>query len=51
MLCIVCIFCIWCILARQCSARGGELWLAMREDGRLDVSGFATVVMEGKLYY
>ncbi len=35
------------IPARQCSARGGELYLHPRPDGRVDVAGAATVVLKG----
>lgn len=35
--------------ARQCSQRGGDLFLMNREDGRIDVAGPSVVVLEGKL--
>ncbi|XP_012872506.1 PREDICTED: phenazine biosynthesis-like domain-containing protein [Dipodomys ordii] len=35
--------------AFQCSRRGGELNIALRPDGRVDVKGAATVVLEGTL--
>ncbi|XP_078577911.1 phenazine biosynthesis-like domain-containing protein isoform X2 [Branchiostoma floridae x Branchiostoma japonicum] len=35
--------------ARQCSARGGDLKVRLREDGRVDVAGKAAVVLEGMI--
>ncbi|XP_069877090.1 phenazine biosynthesis-like domain-containing protein [Dipodomys merriami] len=35
--------------AFQCSRRGGELNISLRPDGRVDVKGAATVVLEGTL--
>ncbi|KAM4852648.1 phenazine biosynthesis-like domain-containing protein isoform 2-T5 [Thomomys bottae] len=35
--------------AFQCSCRGGELGISLRPDGRVDVKGAATVVLEGTL--
>ncbi|XP_071830055.1 phenazine biosynthesis-like domain-containing protein isoform X2 [Apostichopus japonicus] len=35
--------------ARQCSARGGNLEIKMRDDGRVDLSGTAKIVLEGKV--
>ncbi|XP_035670579.1 phenazine biosynthesis-like domain-containing protein isoform X10 [Branchiostoma floridae] len=35
--------------ARQCSARGGDLKVRLREDGRVDVAGKATVVLQGMI--
>ncbi|XP_048194858.1 phenazine biosynthesis-like domain-containing protein isoform X2 [Perognathus longimembris pacificus] len=37
------------VTAFQCSCRGGELDIALRSDGRVDVKGAATVVLEGTL--
>ncbi|CAK8685558.1 unnamed protein product [Clavelina lepadiformis] len=37
------------MLARQCSKRGGDLKIALREDGRVDVGGKAIVVLKGNL--
>ncbi|XP_078660046.1 phenazine biosynthesis-like domain-containing protein [Branchiostoma floridae x Branchiostoma belcheri] len=35
--------------ARQCSARGGDLKVRLREDGRVDVAGKAAVVVQGMI--
>jgi len=35
--------------ARQCSKRGGDIRVKLRDDGRVDLNGFATTVIEGKL--
>ena len=35
--------------ARQCSARGGDLKVSLRDDGRVDIAGQAAVVLEGKI--
>ena len=35
--------------ARQCSARGGDLKISLRDDGRVDIAGQAAVVLEGKI--
>ncbi|XP_005386041.1 PREDICTED: phenazine biosynthesis-like domain-containing protein isoform X1 [Chinchilla lanigera] len=35
--------------AFQCSARGGELAISLRPDGRVDIKGGAAVVVEGEL--
>ncbi|XP_064639064.1 phenazine biosynthesis-like domain-containing protein isoform X2 [Lineus longissimus] len=37
------------LYARQCSKRGGELRIKVGDNGRVDVAGYATVVVEGKL--
>ncbi|KAJ8248255.1 hypothetical protein GJAV_G00240060 [Gymnothorax javanicus] len=37
------------MLAFQCSDRGGELELALRSDGRVDISGQAVIVLKGTL--
>ncbi|KAJ8359931.1 hypothetical protein SKAU_G00164560 [Synaphobranchus kaupii] len=37
------------MLAFQCSDRGGELELALRSDGRVDISGHAVIIMQGTL--
>ena len=37
------------MVARQCSRRGGDLLLNIREDGRLDVEGEAVVVFSGTI--
>ncbi|XP_042552350.1 phenazine biosynthesis-like domain-containing protein isoform X3 [Dipodomys spectabilis] len=37
------------VTAFQCSRRGGELNISLRPDGRVDVKGAATVVLEGTL--
>nr|XP_006630505.1 PREDICTED: phenazine biosynthesis-like domain-containing protein isoform X1 [Lepisosteus oculatus] len=37
------------MLAFQCSRRGGELRLSVREDGRVDIAGEAVLVLQGKL--
>ncbi|XP_072051115.1 phenazine biosynthesis-like domain-containing protein isoform X2 [Amphiura filiformis] len=36
--------------ARQCSARGGDVNINVRNDGRVDLSGKATTVMQGKIF-
>ena len=37
--------------ARQCSARGGDLWLTLDEtQGRVMCAGKATIVLEGRLF-
>lgn len=38
------------VTARQCSPRGGELTIQVREDGRVDVAGQAVLVLQGSLY-
>ncbi|XP_069124409.1 phenazine biosynthesis-like domain-containing protein isoform X2 [Argopecten irradians] len=35
--------------ARQCSARGGDVTVHIRDDGRVDLTGEATVVLRGSL--
>ncbi|XP_051507671.1 phenazine biosynthesis-like domain-containing protein [Myxocyprinus asiaticus] len=37
------------MLAFQCSGRGGELELEIRDDGRLDISGRAQIIFQGIL--
>ncbi|XP_051945360.1 LOW QUALITY PROTEIN: phenazine biosynthesis-like domain-containing protein [Xyrauchen texanus] len=37
------------MLAYQCSSRGGELVLEIRDDGRLDISGRAQLILQGTL--
>ncbi|NXY89388.1 PBLD protein, partial [Alcedo cyanopectus] len=37
------------MLALQCSRRGGELKIALREDGRVDIAGQMAVVLRGNL--
>ncbi|KAL0964690.1 hypothetical protein UPYG_G00327620 [Umbra pygmaea] len=37
------------MLAYQCSKRGGELELELRDDGRLNIGGLAVIVMQGTL--
>lgn len=37
------------MLAYQCSKRGGELGLELRDDGRVDITGRAAVVVQGTL--
>ncbi|XP_077999484.1 phenazine biosynthesis-like domain-containing protein [Glandiceps talaboti] len=39
------------LYARQCSKRGGDLHISVREDGRVDMSGKATIVMEGQFTF
>ena len=36
-------------LARQCSSRGGELRIDVREDNRVDIAGQAVLVLQGSL--
>lgn len=38
------------MLAYQCSSRGGELQLEVRDDGRVDITGQAVTVLEGTLF-
>ncbi|KAG9275532.1 phenazine biosynthesis-like domain-containing protein 1 [Astyanax mexicanus] len=37
------------MLAYQCSKRGGELELEVRDDGRVDIAGQAVVILQGTL--
>ncbi|KAJ8393269.1 hypothetical protein AAFF_G00063410 [Aldrovandia affinis] len=37
------------VTAFQCSGRGGELDLALRSDGRVDISGHAVIILQGTL--
>ncbi|NP_001019582.1 phenazine biosynthesis-like domain-containing protein [Danio rerio] len=37
------------MLAYQCSSRGGELKLEIRDDGRLDITGEAQIILQGTL--
>ncbi|KAJ8013699.1 hypothetical protein DPEC_G00032500 [Dallia pectoralis] len=37
------------MLAYQCSRRGGELELELRQDGRLNIAGKAVIIMQGTL--
>ncbi|KAI1894614.1 hypothetical protein AGOR_G00117580 [Albula goreensis] len=37
------------MLAFQCSGRGGELGLELRDDGRVDISGHAVIILQGTL--
>ncbi|XP_067241333.1 phenazine biosynthesis-like domain-containing protein isoform X1 [Chanodichthys erythropterus] len=37
------------MLAYQCSSRGGELELELRDDGRLNISGRAQIILQGTL--
>uniref|UniRef100_T1IWX5 Phenazine biosynthesis-like domain-containing protein n=1 Tax=Strigamia maritima TaxID=126957 RepID=T1IWX5_STRMM len=37
------------LTARQCSRRGGELWITLRDDGRVDIKGNAKIVIQGTL--
>ncbi|XP_072533139.1 phenazine biosynthesis-like domain-containing protein 1 [Salminus brasiliensis] len=37
------------MLAYQCSRRGGELELQLRDDGRVDIAGRAVVILQGTL--
>lgn len=44
------LFCVCCPgAAYQCSSRGGELELELRDDGRLDISGRAQIILQGTL--
>ena len=36
-------------LARQCSSRGGELRIDVKEDNRVDIAGQAVLVLQGNL--
>ena len=36
--------------ARQCSSRGGELQIHVRQDQRVDVAGKAVLVLQGTLH-
>ena len=38
------------VTARQCSSRGGELTIHVREDNRVDITGQAVLVLQGSLY-
>lgn len=37
------------LYARQCSTRGGDITVGIRDDGRVDLTGEATVVLRGSL--
>ena len=37
------------LAARQCSKRGGDVTMDMGDDGRIDLTGNAVIVMSGKL--
>jgi len=37
------------MLGRQCSKRGGDVKVKLRDDGRVDVGGRAVVMMRGSL--
>jgi len=41
---IICFF-----LAYQCSSRGGEVKLEIRDDGRVDIIGQALIILQGTL--
>ncbi|XP_070545620.1 phenazine biosynthesis-like domain-containing protein 1 [Ptychodera flava] len=36
------------LYARQCSPRGGDLHISLRDDGRVDITGHAVIVMQAK---
>lgn len=38
-------------LAFQCSRRGGELKISLRNDGRVDIAGQTAVVLKGNLTF
>lgn len=38
------------LYARQCSSRGGELTIHVREDNRVDITGEVVLVLQGSLY-
>ncbi|XP_073251178.1 phenazine biosynthesis-like domain-containing protein [Porites lutea] len=38
------------LYARQCSSRGGELTIHVREDNRVDITGQVVLVLQGSLY-
>ncbi|XP_076318152.1 phenazine biosynthesis-like domain-containing protein isoform X3 [Tachypleus tridentatus] len=38
------------LYAHQCSARGGDLYLNIRSDGRVDIGGDAVIVLRGTLF-
>lgn len=40
---------IFVFLAYQCSSRGGEVKLEIRDDGRLDIIGQAQIILQGTL--
>lgn len=35
--------------ARQCSKRGGDVTVTLREDDRVDITGHATIIVKGKI--
>ena len=37
------------VLARQCSSRGGELRIHVRQDNRVDIAGQTVIVLQGSL--
>jgi predicted PhzF superfamily epimerase YddE/YHI9 len=37
------------MFAFQCSRRGGELWMTLRDDGRLDLAGNACLILSGRI--
>ncbi|CAH1776563.1 unnamed protein product [Owenia fusiformis] len=38
------------LYARQCSKRGGDLVISIRQDGRVNVGGAAKVIIKGQIY-
>ncbi|XP_013415993.1 phenazine biosynthesis-like domain-containing protein isoform X1 [Lingula anatina] len=38
------------LYARQCSPRGGDLKIQVRDDGRVDIAGEAAIVMSGNIF-
>ena len=38
------------LFARQISARSGELWLTVTDEGRVDIAGYSVEVMRGTLF-
>ncbi|XP_022249331.1 phenazine biosynthesis-like domain-containing protein isoform X2 [Limulus polyphemus] len=38
------------LYAHQCSARGGDLYVNVRSDGRVDIGGDAVIVLKAKLF-
>lgn len=44
------IFCCVCVcIAYQCSGRGGELELEVRDDGRINIAGQTVTVLQGTI--
>ena len=42
-------FVVFLFAARQCSKRGGDIQMRVRDDGRVDLLGRATVVLQGEI--